>query len=278
DPVVCPDRVESRGRLLKKPDGSAAPLTAQTGAALTVDINSPLVVYGDTSQDGYFYSGKPFQPQNLGKFSNKPMPHDENLPVTLTTPPPQPTVTQPAQMGAKFTGINAVSALPDPFANITPPSASWITTGLLVDGLVPVDGVAVGTVYTLTANLLTLNNLTAAYLTFANGSHTVKEWNTGTITRTDGKSWSDSFFSVEGLITLGKPLAGLTFARGAAGDTISRASGDWATDGFIAGQLIYVSGTPGNNGVFTIAGVSANHKTLVLTAVNALNPEGPETA
>src|SRR5262249_5233398 len=116
------------------------------------------------------------------------------------------------------------------------------------------------------------------YLTFANGSHTVKEWNTGTITRTDGKSWSDSFFSVEGLITLGKPLAGLTFARGAAGDTISRASGDWATDGFIARQLIYVSGTPGNNGVFTIAGVSANHKTLVLTAVNALNPEGPETA
>src|SRR5262249_9981146 len=48
DPVVFPDHVEYRGLLLKKPDGSAATLTAQTGVALTVDINSPLVVYGDT--------------------------------------------------------------------------------------------------------------------------------------------------------------------------------------------------------------------------------------
>lgn len=48
---------------------------------------------------------------------------------------------------------------------------------------------------------------------------------------------------------------GLTFADAGAADTITRASGDWHTDGFAVGQLITVTGTPGrtNDGTYRIA-------------------------
>src|SRR5262249_5306339 len=60
------------------------------------------------------------------------------------------------------------------------------------------------------------------------------------------------------------------------GDTISRASGSWKTDGFVAGETIVLSGTSStngnltNNGNFTIKSVS--DLTLTLTAVNTVVP------
>ncbi len=48
-------------------------------------------------------------------------------------------------------------------------------------------------------------------------------------------------------------------------DTITRAAGDWAADGFRAGDVIVVSGTASNDGTFVVATVTA----LVLTLVSA---------
>ncbi|HLL09613.1 MAG TPA: hypothetical protein VK570_01035, partial [Rubrivivax sp.] len=54
-------------------------------------------------------------------------------------------------------------------------------------------------------------------------------------------------------------LTGLVFARVANGDdTITRSSGNWADDGFAAGQSVVISGSSGNNTTLTIASVSGN--------------------
>lgn len=65
---------------------------------------------------------------------------------------------------------------------------------------------------------------------------------------------------------LSKNLVGspeLTFAEvGATGDTITRASGSWITDGFAVGDAIQVSGTVSNNITAVIAGLTATVITL----------------
>src|SRR6185503_6611612 len=45
---------------------------------------SPLVIYGDTSQDGTWYGGRT-DVLSLGIFGNKPFAHEENVPVTIST-------------------------------------------------------------------------------------------------------------------------------------------------------------------------------------------------
>ena len=59
-------------------------------------------------------------------------------------------------------------------------------------------------------------------------------------------------------------------------DTITRDTGNFLTDGFVAGQQILVSGagSAGNNGAFTIASISADGKTLTLIGTDALTTEG----
>lgn len=69
-------------------------------------------------------------------------------------------------------------------------------------------------------------------------------------------------------LTLASPtLSGnpnLTFAdNGANADTITRATGSWINDGFMAGQQIQVSDTASNNKTFTIASVTDTEITLV---------------
>src|SRR5262249_37337414 len=74
------------------------------------------------------------------------------------------------------------------------------------------------------------------------------------ITRTDGKTWDkDSGFAVGQQITITGEWSfpAVTFARNAAGDTITRASGSWLDDGFGAGQTILLSGTTSTNGNLT---------------------------
>ena len=48
-------------------------------------------------------------------------------------------------------------------------------------------------------------------------------------------------------------------------DTITRAAGSFVTDGFLAGDLITVSGTASNDGTYTIATVAAATITLIAT-------------
>jgi RTX calcium-binding nonapeptide repeat (4 copies) len=258
---------------------SGTVLTSQMGVPATVTVlptgigpSSPLVVYGDTSQDGTWYNGKSYQSSSLGIFGNKPMPHEDNLAVTLATPGAQLQAAPIAQLGTFTNTVGTFGTIKRTDGN------SWITAGFLVDGLVTIDGTAVGEVQTLTADTLTLTGLTPAFSTFTSGiSHTIKQWNTGTITRSDGNSWLTSGFVVEGIITIGSPVSGLTFARALTGDTITRADGgSWVTAGFIAGQTITVRGTPGNDGKYLIKRVSAT--TLTLTVTNTLTAEGPETA
>lgn len=60
---------------------------------------------------------------------------------------------------------------------------------------------------------------------------------------------------------------------GTAADTISRDSGSWSADGFIAGQEISVSSSASNDGAYTIASISADGKTLILSPDNAVSAE-----
>ena len=56
-------------------------------------------------------------------------------------------------------------------------------------------------------------------------------------------------------------------------DTITRASGSFSTDGYVAGDRVAVSGSASNDGAYTIASVAATVLTLV--AGDALVAEGP---
>ena len=60
-------------------------LPVGAGPGQPYDIYAPLVIYGDTSQDGVWYGGDPHT-QSLHNFGPKPMPHIEGANVTLSNP------------------------------------------------------------------------------------------------------------------------------------------------------------------------------------------------
>jgi hypothetical protein len=64
----------------------------------------------------------------------------------------------------------------------------------------------------------------------------------------------------------------LTFAN-ADPDTITRASGDWSTDGVTSGSVVVITDTTSNNGSFTVASVAPTVLTLIST--DTLTAEGP---
>ncbi|MEO1639795.1 MAG: hypothetical protein AAFU41_11175 [Pseudomonadota bacterium] len=61
-------------------------------------------------------------------------------------------------------------------------------------------------------------------------------------------------------------------------DTITRESGSWLTDGFLAGQTVDITGTDDNNGAFQIAEISEDGLTITLTGNARLNDEVSTTA
>ncbi len=66
----------------------------------------------------------------------------------------------------------------------------------------------------------------------------------------------------------------LTFTHvSTAGDTITRNTGSWITDGFEVGNVIYVSGTNSNNGSYTISAIDTTGKVLTLSAADHLHNE-----
>src|SRR5262249_33605640 len=110
----------------------------------------------------------------------------------------------------------------------------------------------------------------------ANGNFSVAP---GTITRSDATTWGAAGFAPGQQVTLARGLPDYTVsvAPNATRDTITRASGSWLAEGFVAGQTITVAGAGGNNGTYTIAPGGVTATTLKLTVSNTVNVEGPET-
>ena len=75
-------------------------------------------------------------------------------------------------------------------------------------------------------------------------------------------------------LDVGGSLPLVTFKDVGASDTIQRSSGNWSSDGFVAGQRIYVKGSLANDGVYRIGSISGDGRTLTLNAGRLLN-EGP---
>ena len=154
--------------------------------------SSPLVIYGDTSQDGLWYGGNP-SGISLHNFGSKPLPHEEGLTITaarVSATSNQGTLVR-ADGGSWITDGFAVgqqltvdaSAQQSAFViradgTITRNDGlSWSTAGYAVGQQVTIDGTTVGTVATLSSTVLTLGSLTTDYGTFVNpasfASHTV---------------------------------------------------------------------------------------------------------
>ena len=139
--------------------------TLSTGSfKATVVINSPLVVYGDTSQDGVWYNGKT-STLSLGKFSNKPMPHEDALRLTF----------------------GSITQFGKTFGTITRTTGSWTDSGFVPEGLITVDGVLVGTVSQVInsgktlvlfrADLTTSTDLSGLWTGLTNAAHNIVQRN-----------------------------------------------------------------------------------------------------
>src|SRR6185295_15807373 len=123
-------------------------LTVTGGASTTAagGPSSPLVLYGDTSQDGTWYGGRT-DVLSLGNFGNKPFAHEEGLLVTIT------------QSGS--TGIITRTD-----------GLSWVAAGFAVGAQLTVNGTLFGTISKTSAslvpsaiNVMQLTFLTAGFVT-----------------------------------------------------------------------------------------------------------------
>ena len=93
--------------------------------------------------------------------------------------------------------------------------------------------------------------------------------------RSDGKSWIDAGFVVEGMIAVGTPLS-VTFA-----ESLGRHHhpGQRQLDRRrLHGRPDHRGLRHGNNGTYTIASEVVTTSTLTLTVYNTVAAEGPETA
>ena len=101
----------------------------------------------------------------------------------------------------------------------------------------------------------------------------------------DTPSWTDKLFWVAAITILPDTNVRLTLVEyeisvtddmtfaDAGPDTITRASGSWITDGFVAYDQVNVSGSASNDGTYIVASVAAT--VLTLDAAETLANEGP---
>ena len=87
---VAADKLTVTGGVLATPTGAVTVTVLPVGAGpgQPYDNYAPLVIYGDTSQDGVWYGGDPHT-ESLHNFGPKPMPHIEGETVTLERDPAQ---------------------------------------------------------------------------------------------------------------------------------------------------------------------------------------------
>ena len=117
---------------------TATVLPVGAGPGQPFDNYAPLVVYGDTSQDGVWYGGDPHT-VSLHNFGPKPMPHIEGVDVTLakTADGFTGTITRNACVAPACTG-SALGFLSDGFAvgqelAIGPPTVTASSAGAVYD-------------------------------------------------------------------------------------------------------------------------------------------------
>lgn len=81
-----------------------------------------------------------------------------------------------------------------------------------------------------------------------------------------------TFLSVSGV--------NLTFAdaSGSTPATITRAAGSWSSDGFLAGDLVIVTGSSSNDGTYPIAAITGSGTVLELAQGQSLTAEGPTSS
>ena len=135
---------------------------------------SPLVINGDSSQDGLWYGGTPGS-ITLHDFGPKPAPTDPALPITAALVPSTPfgTITRTDggsfltdgfAVGQEITADAATQdlavaiALTGSTGSITRSDGnSWLAQGYAVGQLIQIDGTSAGTISSLTATTLTIN-------------------------------------------------------------------------------------------------------------------------
>ncbi|MCA1841353.1 MAG: hypothetical protein LC723_13695, partial [Actinobacteria bacterium] len=121
----------------------ATVLPTGAGPGQPSDIYSPLVVYGDTSQDGVWYGGDPHT-LSLHNFGPKPMPHVESVNVTLS---------ETADGKTATIALNSITG--------STSTGSFLSDGFAVAqelALGPISGVSMTALFDIFSNHLTLHS------------------------------------------------------------------------------------------------------------------------
>ena len=132
-----------------------------------------------------------------------------------------------------------------------------------------------GNVATLTvANTITAGTDTGAVISASRGSVQILGNVTGYSNLLEIRA-ADNY-----TLGVGQFTGSITFARSGSGDTVTRNDGaSWTAAGFAAGQIITLSGTSQNNGVYTILGFGGtNNSALILTVKNTVTAETDTSA
>jgi len=237
-----------------------------TGGASTTAAGgptSPLVLYGDTSQDGTWYAGRT-DVLSLGIFGNKPFAHEEAVPATF------------GSLNAGLTGV----------ITRTDVGGSWVASGFAVGAQLSVDGVAVGTVSktsqslvpTSGANVMQITFVTPAFAALLAGAHSFRVTNrTGngapffvfplaTAYANAGNDVIDASLAFSASTPGALPTVGITAYGGAGDDTIwGTQTGDHLAGGS-GNDRIY--GGRGTDLIYGDSGFNVNVITRELFVVN----------
>src|SRR5262249_36287238 len=236
----------------------------QPGVAFTSNITSPLVVYGDTSQNAKWYNGRP-DTMSHDIFGSKPMPHEDNLSVQLARP----------------TASTATIKRLD--------GKSWADAGFVVEGLISIDGTPAGTVSTVSDNgdtltLIDVNVAPNAFPAPGTGIHTgVQRSRLGQGAEFfifpianrftyHGNDVIDAHLLFAGMPDGLLPAVGLTAYGGRGDDTIiGSQAGDHLAGG--SGDDLII----GQRGVDHIYGDSGVNVDVIPRVLSVVNPKNPPT-
>ncbi len=226
--------------------GDTITVTGGTSTTAAGGPDSPLVVYGDTSQDGIWYGGDPTV-ISLQNFGPKPMPHEDAINVTLTP-------------GGTITRTDG---------------GSWISSGFAVGQRIAINDVYVGVVTTVTDSVITLTFIEPAYSAFTSGVRKVSVQNRigngapfFVFPQAHSYQWAgndviDARGAFSAVPSSSLPTVGITAYGGPGNDTIyGTQTGDHLAGG--SGDDVIVGGR-GQDHVYGDSGVNVDFITRALT-------------
>ena len=193
--------------------------------------------------------------------------------ITATTLTVDPATVLTAEAGNSDVTIEGVylnegdPALTFAGQSITRATGSWIADGFVVGQTANIqsnpDASGVND------NGLTVLAVTDTTLTLDTGATPFTPQNgvTGIIVFAQGNPAALPLAEIDPVHSLSNATVGLTFASaGATSGTITRATGDWGTQGFAVGQLVVVGAGSANAGSYWVTGVSASLLTVATDA------------